>query len=112
MNPLFIGILAFVGVATLVGGVVMLFSPPQTSRIEDRLNILTGVASPAGKDNLLKDNSVLSRPLDDAPTMLAQWFQKLANFDLIFAQADNGNPLGRGHLQHRSVFLSHVGDLP
>ncbi len=95
MNPLLIGILAFVGVTTLVGGVVMLLAPPQKSRIEDRLDILTGVASPAGKDNLLKDNSVLSRPLDDAPTLLAQWFQKLANFDLIFEQADTTLTVGK-----------------
>ncbi len=72
MNPLLIGILAFIGVATLVGGAVMLFSQPQTSRLEDRLDLLTGAASPANKENPLKDNSVLARPLDDAPTMLAQ----------------------------------------
>ncbi len=95
MNPLLIGILAFIGVAALVGGAVMLFSQPQASRLEDRLDILTGVAAPAGKDNMLKDNSVLARPLDDAPGMLAEWFQKFGNFNLLFEQADTTLTIGR-----------------
>jgi len=95
VNPLLIGILAFVGVATLVGGAAMLLSPPQASRVEDRLDILTGVASPSGKDDLLKDNSVLARPLDDAPGMLAQAFEKFGNFNLLFEQADTSLTVGR-----------------
>ncbi len=95
MNPLFIGIVAFVGVATLVGGAVMLFSKPQTSRIEDRLDILTGVASPSGKEDPLKDNSVLARPLDDAPNMLAQAFEKFGDFNLLFEQADTSLTVGK-----------------
>jgi tight adherence protein B len=93
--PLLIGIMAFVGVATLVGGGVMLFSKPQTSRLEDRLNVLTGNAAPSSKENALKDNSVLARPLDDAPGMLADWFQKLGNFNLLFEQADTSLTVGR-----------------
>ena len=63
--------MAFVGVATLVGGAAMLFAKPPASKLEDRLDVLTGAGSAAAKDGLLKDNSVLSRPLDDAPHMLA-----------------------------------------
>ena len=63
----------------------MLFSQPQKSRIEDRLDILTGVVSPSATEQLLKDNSVLSRPLDDAPNMLAKLFDKFANFDLLIS---------------------------
>ncbi len=88
MNPLFIGILAFLGVAALVGGAAMLFSQPRASRLENRLDILTGTAAPTSKENLLKDNSVLARPLDDAPNMLAQWFERFGNVDLLFEQAD------------------------
>ena len=51
MNPLLVGILAFIGVATLVGGVVMLVSQPRTSRLEDRLDLLTGAASPSCRCN-------------------------------------------------------------
>ena len=88
MNPLLIGILAFLGVAALVGGAAMLFFQPRASRLENRLDILTGAAAAASKENLLKDNSVLARPLDDAPNMLAQWFEKFGNVGLLFEQAD------------------------
>ncbi|MEI8376118.1 MAG: type II secretion system F family protein [Planctomycetota bacterium] len=107
MNPLLVGLLAFIGVAALVGGVAILFSKPQTSRIEDRLDILTGVASPSSMNNLLKDNSVLSRPLDDAPNMLAQLFDKFANFDLLFKQADTTLTVGK--LAVVSVILGLAG---
>jgi tight adherence protein B len=107
MNPLLIGILAFVGIATLVGGVAMLFAQPQSSRLEDRLDVLTGVATPSGKDDPLKDNSVLSRPLDDAPTMLAQLFEKFGNFNLLFEQADTTLTVGK--LAMTSVVLGLAG---
>jgi tight adherence protein B len=94
-HSLIVIILAFVGVATLVGGVAMLFSKPRASRLEDRLDILTGTAAPSSKENLLKDNSVLARPLDDAPSMLAEWFQKFGNFKLLFEQADTALTAGR-----------------
>ena len=47
MSPLLIGILAFVGVATLVGGVALLFMAPPATRLEDRLDVLTGTGSAA-----------------------------------------------------------------
>ena len=50
MNPLLFGIVAFVGVATLVGGAAMLFTKPRASRPESRLDLYTGVASPASKE--------------------------------------------------------------
>jgi len=95
MNPMLIGVLVFLGITALVGGVVMLFSQPQASRLETRLDILTGVAAPTAKEELLKDNSVLSRPLDDAPNLLAQIFEKFANFDLLFEQADTSLTVGK-----------------
>ena len=95
MSPLVIGILAFFGIATFVGGVAMLFVQPQASRLEDRLDILTGIASPANKESMLKDNNVLTRPLDNAPSVLAQWFEKLGNFELLFEQADTSLTAGR-----------------
>ena len=106
-NPLLIGVLAFLGFATLVGGVALLLSKPPPSRLEDRLDLLTGAASPSGKDLAIKDNSVLSRPLDDAPGMLAQWFEKLAHFDLLFEQADTTLTVGK--LAAFSVALGLAG---
>ena len=95
MSPLILGILAFVGVATLVGGAALCCSPAPASKLEDRLDVLTSAGSSAAKDGMLKDNSVLARPLDDAPTMLAQWFAHFGNFDLLFEQADTNLTVAR-----------------
>jgi tight adherence protein B len=95
LSHLLVGILAFVAVTCLVGGASLLFTQPKKSRLEDRLDILTGAASPSSKEDPLKDNSVLARPLDDAPNMLARWFEKFGNFDLLFAQADTSLTVAR-----------------
>jgi len=96
VSPMLLGILAFVAVATLVGGAAMFFSAPPTSRLEDRLDMFTGVSSSAAnKEALLKDNNVLARPLDDAPNMLAKLFARLANFDALFQQADTTLTVGK-----------------
>ena len=107
VNPLFVGILIFLGVATIVGGLAMLFSQPQSSRLEDRLDLLAGIATPASRENLLKENSVLARPLDDAPNMLALLFANFANFDLIFEQADTTLTVGK--LTAASIALGIAG---
>ena len=44
MSPLLISIVAFVGVAALVGGVAIAFRDSAESRVEDRLAVLTGGA--------------------------------------------------------------------
>jgi tight adherence protein B len=106
MSPLIIGLVSFVGVATMVGGVALLLNAPKASKVEDRLDVLAGITSPANKDPL-KDNSVLSRPLDDAPNMLAQWFARLGNFDLLFEQADTTLTISK--LAMVSVVLAAAG---
>jgi tight adherence protein B len=91
MNPLLIGIAAFVGVAALVGGVAMLLREKPDNRIENRLDLLTGANTPsAARDGLLKQASVLSRPLDQAPALLDALLQRFGKFNLnlLFEQAD------------------------
>ena len=107
MSPLLLGIIAFLAVASLVGGAAMYFSAPPTSRLEDRLDMFTGAGSSAAKDALLKDNSVLSRPLDDAPTMIAQLFERFGKFEALFEQADT--TLTAGKLALFSVALGLGG---
>ena len=89
MNPLLIGVLAFVSVTALVGGVAMLLYAKPNSRIEDRLDLLTGINAPAAaKDGLLKQASALTRPLDQAPALLDAVLQRFGNLNLLFEQAD------------------------
>ena len=87
MDPLWIGVLAFVGVAALVGGMAMLLRQKPGSKIEDRLDLLTGVG-PSAKDALGREASILSQPLDDRPGLLESFAERFGNISLLFEQAD------------------------
>ena len=82
-------VLAFVGVAALVGGAALLLRDKPGSKIEDRLDLLTGVSTPAAaKDGLAKEASILSQPLDDKPGIVETFLERFGNIDLLFEQAD------------------------
>jgi tight adherence protein B len=81
--------LAFIGVATLVGGAALLLRDKPASKIEDRLDLLTGVGgSPVSKDGAPKEASILSQPLDDRPSIIESFLERFGNIDLLFQQAD------------------------
>ena len=98
MSPLLIVVAVFVGVTALVGGVVLLLCQKPGSRIEDRLDLLTGANTPAAaKDGLLKQASVLARPLDQGPGLLDALVERFSNFNLqrLFEQADTSLTTGK-----------------
>lgn len=90
MNPfILIGLTVFLGVSALVAGVAMLLRQKPASRIEERLDLLTGVNTPsAAKEGLLKQASLLSQPLDAVPGLLETLVKRIGNVDLLFEQAD------------------------
>jgi len=87
MSLLFIGIAAFVGVTALVGGVALLVLDRPSAKIEDRLQLLTGLGSPSAKD-FAKQASVLLEPLDSKPSLLETLANRFGDVDLLFQQAD------------------------
>ena len=87
MSPLLIGIAAFVGVAALVGGLTIVLRDKPGNKIEDRLDLLTGVGAPV-KEGLLKQGSVLSHPLDDVPNFFETFCERFGNINRLFEQAD------------------------
>jgi len=96
MTPLFIAIAAFVAVAALVGGVTMLLHREPASKIEDRLDLFTGVNTPgAAKEGLLKQKSVLHEPLDARPGLAETLLSRFADFNMIFEQADTSLTLSK-----------------
>ena len=96
MSPFIIGVAAFLGVAALVGGVAILFRQPPASRIEDRLDLLTGANTPAAaKEGLLAQGSVLSQPLDSGPGFIETVLNRFGNFSLLFEQADTSLTFSR-----------------
>lgn len=95
MNPLIlIAIAAFVGVAALVGGLAMVMREKPGSRIEDRLDVLTGASGPS-KGNLLKESSVLAQPLDNVPGVMELFLDRFGDISLLFEQADTSLTVGR-----------------
>lgn len=86
-STMIIAVAAFVGVATLVGGIATLFLDRSSTKVEDRLQVLTGLSSPAAKD-LAKQASLLSEPLDSKPGILERMANRFGNVELLFQQAD------------------------
>ena len=95
MNPLLIAIAAFVGVAALVGGLAMIMRQKPSNRIEDRLDLLTGAATPAAKEGLLKQSSVLIQSLDKVPGFIEVFLERFGNVSLLFEQADTSLTVSR-----------------
>jgi len=89
MNPLIIVLAVFLGVSALVGGFALLLREKPATRIEDRLDLLTGINTPsAAKEGLLKPLSLLSQPLDAMPGILERLVKRIGNIDVLFEQAD------------------------
>lgn len=96
MSPLVIAIAAFVGVAALVGGVAVMFRDPPGSKIEDRLDLLTGSnTTAAAKEALLKPGSVLSEPLGTTSGFFEELLSRFGNIELLFEQADTSLTVAR-----------------
>ena len=85
MISIVIAIAVFMGVAALVGGVAMLWRNPADSAFEDRLDVLTGAASPKTS---VDEASVLQRPLDDVPSAVEDFFARFFNIRLLLDQAN------------------------
>lgn len=94
MDPLIISIVAFVGVAALVGGVAMLLrGDSESTPVEDRLQMLTTGTPSAAQQHKEKRTmtSVLQKPLDAMPGILDVLINRIkgiGNLQIIFDQAD------------------------
>jgi len=89
VNPVLIAALAFIGVAAIVGGMALLWRDKPASKIEGRLDLLTGANTPAAaKDGLTNGTSILAQPLDDRPGIVETFMEQFGNINLLFEQAD------------------------
>lgn len=85
MNLFLLAALTFIGVASLVGGVTMLFRTKPTNKIEDRLEVLTASGFPK---EAVKEASILAQPLDENPGIVQSFLERFENINLLFEQAD------------------------
>jgi tight adherence protein B len=110
MSPLVIGIAAFIGVAALVGAVAVVFRDRPSNKVEDRLDLLTGTGNPAAaREGLLKQDSVLSQPLDAMPGLFESWISRFGNVGLLFEQADTSLTVPRLGLISLVIALAGAG---
>ncbi len=105
---LLISICAFVSVAALVGGLALVMRDRPGSKVEDRLDLITGVNVPsAAKNGRIKKSSVLAQPLDAMPGFFEAFFTRFDNINLLFEQADTSLTITR--LLLVSVIMAIVG---
>ena len=71
----------------MVGGGALLFRQKPTTKVEDRLNLLTGAGPTGGKDGQ-KESNILNQPLSDKPGVVQAFLERFANVNLLFEQAD------------------------
>ena len=91
MDPIFLYIIAFVGVAGLVATMMSLLKPDTTSKTEERLDILAGRKAPEKAQKVTRDE--LFRDGVSGLSGLAQDFiGKFGNLPKLFEQAQS--PLG------------------
>jgi tight adherence protein B len=83
---LLIPIAVFIGVAALVGGVVLFLRGRTEEAMEARLAQLA--VGRSNKDSALINQGVLSQPLGSTQGVLGDFAAKIANFALLFEQAD------------------------
>ncbi|MEX0676109.1 MAG: type II secretion system F family protein, partial [Pirellulales bacterium] len=88
MSALIVFIAVFIGVASLIGGVALLWSGTAESGVEDRLAVLTGSGSAKQAKEALLKGSVLAHPLENTQTALWNYLSRLGNLNRLLEQAD------------------------
>jgi tight adherence protein B len=88
LSVLALAVVTFVAVAAMVGGLALLLRAKPTSKVEDRLDLLTGTGPGSEKVALAKEASILSQPLDDRPGLVQLFLERFGNIKQLLEQAD------------------------
>jgi tight adherence protein B len=84
-----ISVAAFIAVAAFVGGIALLFRSGENSLVEDRLEMLAGGVTTAGRpDARSMEPRLLSQPLEDRPNFLETFVSRFGNVRQFLDQAD------------------------
>jgi tight adherence protein B len=107
LSPILIAIAAFIGVAALVlGGMTMLRDKP-ASRMEDRLDLITGTNTPAALKDALGKQSVLNQQVNEKPGLIERLLERFGRINMIFEQADTSLTISKMMLY--SMCIAVVG---
>jgi tight adherence protein B len=88
VNLLLVSLGSFMGVAAMIAGGALLWRSKPLSKIEDRLDVLTGAGTPVAKNGAAKERSILAQPIDKGPGIIQSFLERFGNIDLLFEQAD------------------------
>ena len=88
MSPLLIALAAFVGTAALVAAVAMLFTRRSDDRLENRLQVYAGVQTAKSKEELRKQQNLLTKPLENKSSLAEAIVERLPSFKRLMEQAD------------------------
>jgi tight adherence protein B len=84
---------AFLGVAALVGGVAVMFRGPESTGMEDRLDLFAAATIHGKAEDDRTNQKLLSQPLDDRPGALEELVSRFFNIRALLQQADVSIPL-------------------
>jgi tight adherence protein B len=88
MSPLMISLAAFVAVSCLVGAVAMILRGGGDEKLEGRLDVLTGLSTANTAKDILTQESVLMRPLDEGFGLFERIVARIGSLQLLFEQAE------------------------
>jgi tight adherence protein B len=87
MDPMIVSIAAFVGVAGVIGAIVMLVGGKDNGSVENRLAVLAGKKAP--DQQLSVSNQMLMREgMSGLAGWMSQLMERFGNLKLLFVQAD------------------------
>lgn len=94
MDPLILSIIAFAAVAAGIGAAFFLAQDFSPSKVEDRLEVLTGSkkAKGDGSDDGITKKEFIQEGMDGLSGMFNSFFKRFSNLSLLFEQADS--PIG------------------
>jgi tight adherence protein B len=87
MDPMIISIAAFVGVAGVIGAVVMLLGSKDNGSVENRLAILAGKKTAEQKVSVSRD-MLMREGMSGLAGWMSQLMERFSNLRLLFVQAD------------------------
>jgi len=89
MDPIMISIVAFLGVAALVGAVAFLLNDFSSTTAEERLAVMTGQKSAAGESQSITKEELLKEGANGLAGLFSGFASRLEKFALLFEQADS-----------------------
>ncbi len=87
MSTLIVALAGGVCVAAVIGAVAVMFRNPVGAAMEDRLDVLAGKTQSKSDELAKKEQSVLSRPLDDVPNALEELVANVLNIRMLLERA-------------------------